>query len=160
MEDCINLLQISCDTINNELKLVTYENEVTQYPAQYYIKHRNTFYTRSGERVDSIQRINNKQAFMLQEIIKIFRKNNTKYKVVISPLYDQVKFSQKDMIILKKIFRDKLYDFSGENSFTENKMNYYETSHYRPVVGDSILNIIYRGSSNIRPQIKNNKYFL
>lgn len=31
------------------------------------------------------------------------------------------------------------YDFSGVNEITTNNYYYYETSHYRPIVGDMIL---------------------
>jgi len=35
------------------------------------------------------------------------------------------------------------------NEFTMNKKNYYETSHYRPLVGDSIMHYIYTHSGNV-----------
>jgi hypothetical protein len=36
------------------------------------------------------------------------------------------------------------YDFSGLNSITTNNYYYYETSHFRPVVGDMMLNIMFQ----------------
>lgn len=35
------------------------------------------------------------------------------------------------------------YDFSGENEITTNNYYYYETSHYRPLVGDKIVHRIF-----------------
>ncbi|MDP4115874.1 MAG: hypothetical protein Q8903_07050 [Bacteroidota bacterium] len=81
---------------------------------------------------------------MLYDVKRILIKNKSNYRVVISPLYDQIKFSDKDMNILMSVFGDKLFDFSGKNKFTESMTNYYEASHYRPIVGDSILSIIYK----------------
>jgi hypothetical protein len=97
-----------------------------------------------GEKTDSIQRINKKQIFMLKEVKHILEKNNTNYKVVLSPLYEQIKFNNSDLLLLENEFGNNLYDFSGKNSFTDVKTNYYETSHFRPNVGDSILKIIYK----------------
>ncbi len=81
---------------------------------------------------------------MLKEIKRILKKNNTNYKVVLTPLYEQIKYNPTDLIFLKNLFGSNLYDFSGKNSYTENQTNYYESSHFKPVIGDSILAIIYK----------------
>ena len=39
------------------------------------------------------------------------------------------------------------YDFSGKNKITTDNYNYYETSHYRPMVGDMIIARIFHGTS-------------
>lgn len=40
------------------------------------------------------------------------------------------------------------YDFSGLNDITKNNYYYYETSHYRPLVGDMIVNRIFNEPEN------------
>jgi hypothetical protein len=35
------------------------------------------------------------------------------------------------------------WDFSGINSVTTNNYNYYESSHYRPFVGDMLLKVMF-----------------
>jgi hypothetical protein len=135
---------ITYDTITNEINIVDQENEINQNPNKYYANRNKLFYARNGESLDSIKRITNKHLFMLKEMKRILEKNKTSYKVVVSPLYDQIKINSIDLSVLKKEFGNNLYDFSGKNSFTENKMNYYELSHFRPSVGDSILHIIYK----------------
>jgi hypothetical protein len=144
MSSYIENRKITIDTITNEQKILDQETEISQFPSEYYLRRKALFYERKGEQIDSVQRINSKQLFMLQEVKRILEKNKTNYKVIISPLYDQMKFSYYDIGILKNIFRDHLYDFSGKNEFTESKFNYYETAHFRPVVGDSILHLIYK----------------
>lgn len=144
MFNYINNRKIIYDTITNEINIVGLEAKINQNPVKYYSERKIDFYERTTEEKDSIQRITQKELFMLQEIKRILEKNNTNYKIVLSPLYEQIKFHSSDFLVLKNQFSDKLYDFSGKNSFTNNKMNYYETSHYRPSVGDSILKIIYR----------------
>jgi len=89
--------------------------------------------------------IGEKAVGMLKYIRQVFDKNDTDYKVIINPLYDQRKFYAKDLDILENIFgKENVYDFSGKNYFTRSKSNYYESSHFRPLVGDSILNYIYQ----------------
>ena len=39
------------------------------------------------------------------------------------------------------------YDFSGYNTVTTNDCNYYETSHYRPLVGNLIAARIFHDST-------------
>lgn len=136
--------KIIYDTITNEISIPEQEKEIIQYPIKYYIKRKDLFYERKGEKIDSIQRITEKYIFMLKEISRILKKNNTNYKVVLSPLYDQIKFNPLDLSLLKKEFGNNLYDFTGMNSFTNNETNYYETSHFRPNVGDSIFKLIYK----------------
>ncbi|WP_295159133.1 hypothetical protein [Selenomonas sp. AE3005] len=40
------------------------------------------------------------------------------------------------------------YDFSGLNDITTNNYYYYETSHYRPLVGDMIINRIFHNGND------------
>jgi hypothetical protein len=81
---------------------------------------------------------------MLKEIKEILVKHHTRYKIILSPIYDEMKFSQEDLRVLKAIFGDHVYDFTGENAITRSKYNWYETKHFRTFIGDSILNQIYR----------------
>lgn len=139
---------LTYDSITNELNISYREEEILQNPYQYYIDRKETFYERKVEQTDSVTRIGKKHLAMLQEIKLILEENKTNYKVIISPLYEQVKFSENDLRILNSIFGDHLYDYSGRNDITDLKSNYYETSHYRPKVGDSILRVIY---NDVRP---------
>ncbi len=75
---------------------------------------------------------------------KILKENNTKYKIIISPLYNQIPLSNGRKEILFNIFKEEnIYDFSGENCYTKFIYNYYETSHYRKFIGDKILDKVY-----------------
>jgi len=144
MSGYIENRNITYNTSSNEIKIIDQETEISQNPTEYYLKRKGIFYERTSEKTDSISRINEKQQFMLKEVKRILEKNHTNYKVILSPLYEQIKFNPSDIALLKKEFGNHLYDFSGKNSFTDDKNNYYETSHFRPNVGDSIFKIIYK----------------
>lgn len=95
--------------------------------------------------VDQYVQIDKYEEEMLRGIKQILQKHNTNYKVIINPLYSQVKFNPKDIDVILDVFgQNNVYDFSGRNKFTTSKYNYYEESHFRPQVGDSIVSIIYR----------------
>lgn len=143
MKGVIDDNSLSTDSITNEIKMVKWDNEIYIDRDKYYSERGNIFYKRNGERVDSVKQVNDTIYCMLREIKQIFDNNKTNYKIVISPLYDQIKYCPDDMCMLKEIFGDKLYDFSGKNSITDSLTNYYELSHFRPHVGDSIINKIY-----------------
>lgn len=74
----------------------------------------------------------------------ILSKHKTCFKIIISPLYDQVKLHPDDVKLLCEIFgENNVYDFSGVNDITADYHNYYEPSHYRPCIADSIMKIVY-----------------
>lgn len=80
----------------------------------------------------------------LRVIKSIFNKHNTSYKVIISPLYDQIPLREPQLSLLKNIFgEEQVFDYSGKNGLTQPIHNYYETSHYRPHVANQILAEIY-----------------
>jgi hypothetical protein len=136
--------KIFCDTVSNGLRILNQEKEIAQDPAGYYQRRNNLFYTRKGEAADSVNRINEKSLFMLNEIKRILLKHRTNYKIVLSPIYDEVKFHPEDLIILRNIFGNNLYDFTGDNNVTRSKYNWYEDKHFRPFIGDSLLNLMYK----------------
>lgn len=93
----------------------------------------------------STEIIGDKELSCFKDIKAIFDKHKTSYKVVISPLYDQIKLNRKTYSILCSIFgKDHVYDFSGPNKWNKDYHNYYENSHYRPIVSAEIMDIIYR----------------
>jgi hypothetical protein len=48
---------------------------------------------------------------------------------------------------LQKVFgNNNVFDYSGVNDYTNSIYNYYEASHYRPVVGRQILEAVYHGN--------------
>lgn len=136
--------KITYDAVTNEMNIVEREQEITESPKEYYASRPNLFYQRDNEKIDPIIRIQKEHLFMLKEIKRILDKNKTNYKVVLSPLYEQIKFNPADLLTLKTLFNKNLYDFSGKNRFSEPKTNFYEISHYRPSVGDSIMKLLYK----------------
>ena len=80
----------------------------------------------------------------LRDIRRLFDKHHTDYRIVISPLYDQMKLNTKDLQKLHNIFGpDHVFDFSGVNEWTSDYHNYYEWSHYLPEIADSIMAHVY-----------------
>lgn len=143
MKGFIEDRKVTFDTVTNEFNIVDQEIEISQSPKKYYEKRKDIFYIRKPK-TDTVRRIEKNDVYMLKEIHRILEKNKTNYKVVLSPLYEQIKFNPKDLALLNSVFGENVYDFSGKNHFTDPISNYYESSHFRPVVGDSIMKIIYK----------------
>lgn len=140
----IGNIRAEVDDVTNELRREDLEKKI-QTEADYY--NNKIFYQRADTVVVRDSQITNKQKLWLEEIKTIFDKDRTDYNIIIGPMYSQSSFDFSDMEILKDIFgKDRVYDFSGVNEFSKSKENYYETSHYRPLVGDSIMNYIYSKS--------------
>lgn len=80
----------------------------------------------------------------LKEINDILTKHHTKFRIVISPLYNQTRINPADLEFLKSLFGpENVFDFSGVNKYTNDYHNYYEASHYRSSVAAEIMDSIY-----------------
>ena len=134
--------------IGNEISFNLIDSLINVSPEKYYNSERKKiFYERSFYPVTSDPVLNHLSIDILKNISAIFKSNNTHFKVVISPLYDQKKINPSDLKELYLIFgNENVYDFSGKNIFTTSYMNFYETSHYRPIVANKIIDIIYSKS--------------
>ncbi len=95
----------------------------------------------------------------VEKIKQICREHEIKPIFFINPMYAKTYINAVSYDFLS--FLDDLssvtwfYDFSGLNKITTNKFNYYESSHYRPIIGDKIVRTIFK-SGNRNKSIVNN----
>lgn len=133
----------SYDLPSNEMRFADFERQIAE--GKFYTEEKIAHFRKR----DTVQRhspavIKAPQLKLLTEISEIFKKHDTDCRVIISPLYDQVKFNADDLASLKTLFgEDRVFDFSGINYITNDYHNYYEGSHYRPTVGAEIMRVIY-----------------
>lgn len=97
---------------------------------------------RAGKQAFREKQISGGEEQMLSGIKKILEKHASNYYVVITPLYDQLKFDASDMKIIENCFGDHVYDFSGINRFTNNIYNYPDGKHFPPYVSKAILDSV------------------
>lgn len=129
---------------SNEIRFKTWNDSIRLDPSHYYAAKSKTFYARTADQIISPPVIKEEQVAMLTAIQEIFKEAPTQVKIVISPLYDQIKLNKHDLEILKNIFgAENVSDFSGINPITVKIENYYESSHYRPEVAAGIMDSIY-----------------
>lgn len=140
---------ISYDCTSNEVVYTKYDSLINKSPELFYTINRSKgFYQRPITQQYSSPVVAETQAAMLNEIRDIFKKDGTDYKIVISPLYDQRKLNPKDLAMLNQIFgAENVFDFSGKNDWTQDFHNYYENSHYRPNIADSVMKSVYTDKS-------------
>jgi hypothetical protein len=121
------------------------EMKILDDKKSYYSKKINegVFYDRKVI-VDNEKPISNEEKFLLEKISEVFKSENTNYKIVISPLYNQKVLGKERKNLLISVFGKKnVFDFSGKNKFTNSIYNYYESSHYLPKVANEIMDIVY-----------------
>ena len=88
--------------------------------------------------------IGRKQTALLLTIREIITHHATDCRIVINPLYDQIRLNPRDYDTLCRIFgSENVYDFSGPNIWNSDYRLYYEDSHYRPIVARQMMDIIY-----------------
>jgi len=107
------------------------------------------YYERNKLQQYAKDQISKGEEVILNEIKEIFDKHSTNFYIVITPLYDQRKFSQKDQVILKNIFGSRLYDFSGINDITNDKYNFPDRKHFQPYISKAIIDSILNKDSSI-----------
>ena len=78
----------------------------------------------------------------LQQIKAIFEKHATQYAVVLTPLYDQNKFSKADESVLNTLFKGHVYDYTGINSITNSVYNYPDRKHFQNYISKNMLDSI------------------
>jgi hypothetical protein len=133
------------DYTTNECSYFLYDSILRVNPDLYYADKMDLFYSRDTSQLIFEPTIGDKQRELLASIHSILTKHNVNFKVVVSPLYNQKKLAQTDVQYLDSLFGSKnIFDFSGINEMTSNYQNYYETSHYRTHVSDTIIHTIYR----------------
>jgi len=92
--------------------------------------------------------ISDSEKNILLDIKAIFQKHKTNYYIIISPLYDQLKFNIEDMNTIQEIFGNRVYDFSGINSYTNNVYNYIpERNHFRNYISKFMIDSIFQEES-------------
>ena len=88
----------------------------------------------------------------LKTMASVFAKHQSRVRIVISPLYNQIRLSNQDVLVLRNLFgEDSVFDFSGINKLTQSHTGYYERSHYRPHIAKAVLDSVYGGAAlNLR----------
>ena len=145
MDRYIESENIDFDPLTNEMRRIELEKEIYFNSKKFYRRSfkDGSFFKRPVPVLDSISRISFLQKEMIIKIHNILLKHKTKYKIILSPLYIQIGFNQKDVDFLQSVFNRNLYNFSGVNKYTNSYLNYYENSHYTVKVGGDILKTIY-----------------
>ncbi|MFI0491758.1 hypothetical protein [Flavobacterium sp.] len=131
------------DVITNEVRQDFFEKCIQEN--RYYTPERMlSFYKRGKIQKQSTISIKESQKNILKNIRKIAIMQHANIKIVISPLYDQLKLNSNDLNYLKALFgNNNVFDYSGINYITNDYRNYYENSHYRPHIARAIMDNIY-----------------
>ena len=158
MEEVLNgKHEMDYNSITNEVKESYWERLIAN--GEYYTpEHCAVFKGQQHPDSTDIAHIDGERRKMLAEMASIFKRHNTRVKVVVSPFYDQIKLNPADLQCLQDIFgKENVYDFSGPNEWNCDYHNYYDLIHYRPHVATQILNIIYSESSEISENSENSE---
>ena len=132
------------DAASNEISEPLTEQQIAQ--GIYYDEaHLAAFDGMQYENTCSTEHLSPQAVEWLRDIRRIFDLHHTEYRVIISPLYDQLKLKPETLKTLCDIFGNShVYDFSGTNKWSGDYHNYYEPYHYRPHVAAEIMDIVYQ----------------
>lgn len=131
--------------VHNDLILEDMEFVVSHSPDSFYTANQQLFNRRDTLNLDTADSFTfPAQVLLLTEIRNILRKNQADYRIIIAPSYFGRISNPKNIQMLQIIFgKDRVYDFSGMNEFSRHKENYYDLVHFRPQVGQEIMEKIY-----------------
>lgn len=135
------------DTVSNEFYNKGILDLFKRDSIAYYEERSDNFPLRSGNRQEEAQKLNSDQIRMLEEIQEIFSRNNTDYKIIVCPTYNQREFNHRDLFLIQSIFgNENVFDFTGINRFTEDKAYYYDEFHFKKYLGKELLDSVYSSS--------------
>jgi hypothetical protein len=132
------------DLVNNDWEPNSEQKIITD-SVNYYKNSLSKFYIRPPLQQISERQISATTLNILRKTKAIFNRRHTACKIVIAPIYDQVKINPVDLMLLKFIFGSQnVFDYSGINPITANKFNYgSDVLHYRKKVGNLIFSHVY-----------------
>lgn len=137
------------DLKTNQLTYDLFDSIISNDKVDYYKPIDHVFFKRDTIQKFSKAIIGSRQKELLINMNAVLTSHNTNFKIIINPLYKQVKLNSEDLSYLKELFGvNNVFDFSGQNKYTESKYNYYDVSHYRPHIADDIMRKIYSDSLN------------
>jgi hypothetical protein len=93
---------------------------------------------------------------VMQELVDLARAHDIRLTVFVNPVHKKA-YLETDLRQFMEFKRGlagmtEYYDFSGLNSITTNNYYYYETSHYRPMVGAMMLKVMLGATSVAVPK--------
>jgi hypothetical protein len=149
MEGVISVMQESYDPITNEFYNTGVDQLLKTDSLKYYEERIDRFPPRPGTYREETKMSTCEHVRMLTEIKDILDKNNTAYKVLICPSYNQVAYNREDLKLTEDVFgKENVYNFTGINRFTEDKSNFYDGTHFKKFVGKQLLDSAYFDSGN------------
>jgi len=144
MEEVIGTLPEYYDPVTNEYYNTGVMQLLKTDSIKYYEDRLDRFPARSGKYTEEIKRSTSEHVQMLNEIKTILTKNNTDYKVIICPSYNQMAYNGEDLKLTETVFgKENVFNFTGINRFTEDKSNFYDATHFKKYIGKELLDSVY-----------------
>jgi hypothetical protein len=123
---------------DNEIKLDSNHYYQSKINAGVFDRKLNSKTKISNEQYEKVSELLNSIYFYLQ-------KHKSNYTIIISPDFNQKVIDPTlKHLLIEKFGKNSVFDFSGKNEFTSNISNYYENIHYRPILADKLLEIVYK----------------
>jgi hypothetical protein len=151
MGQAFNARNFTHQPVSNDEIFTAVDEKIARQGEDYWRSHADLFGPRTGGTAPIT--VLPEQRRLLSSMAEIFARHGTRVRVVVSPLYDQIRLHPADLGALREIFgQDNVVDFSGDNPMTSDVRSYYESSHFRPPVARAILSVLYpRGG---RPRLQ------
>jgi hypothetical protein len=116
---------------------------------KYYEVRKDRFSPRSGKYKEERKMSTDEHVQMLDDIKAVFTKNNTDYRVIICPSYNQVAYNREDLRLTETVFgKENVFDFTGINRFSAERSNFYDATHFKKYVGKELLDSVYFSGPN------------
>jgi len=130
---------VAYSRLQNFSTRVEAEGQITKDPDAYY-SNMEAEMTKKN-RVTHQLELSLKQLNLLREMNQIFQEQNTKFNIVLGPYWNSDQLDQTTIAKIRECFgEDRVFDFTGDNQWNLDMEKWYESNHYRPLVGSSNMN--------------------
>jgi hypothetical protein len=138
---------VRVDPLTNDYFFEAYERELADNEDAFYERRASQFPPHDGPAPPcSAPVIGREQEAKLAALRRIFDKQGTEFRLIISPHWDEICIHPDDLNKLHALFGDGVVsDFTGRNEISKDRRNFYDAGHVRPRVADQMLEAVYRG---------------
>ena len=127
---------------SGDIDYTGYEKEIEQDSTGYYEVNKTVFYQRVEKA--AAPSLSEEGKALLLKTKEILQKQQARYKIILTPNYDEEKINAEDLDFLKDTFgAAAVYDFSGKSDITAEIGNYYEEKHFKPYIAEELMKRVY-----------------
>ena len=147
MSGVINANYGRMDSLNCDFYNPT-EFDIAEKKEAYWTENAAHFKFKRELDIEQSQAITDRGKSILEDINLICKKQGTNIKLILTPNFHRQRINSKDKAVMESIFgKENVFDFTQNKEYSD-KHYFYENVHFRPLLGEVLMQKVYEQSNN------------